>query len=239
MILTRHLYNKEDVLKVLFQSIIKKNKQRAMFWAFELYYSGFGEEVFQYLLQIYEKYFEENNPKFRIFFESIYEKWKSKKEFMTLIEKDRLLSVILLNIIRRNMNGSEKIRETYVRILISSHRIYYHMSSSSLGKKSYEILQERCLYSINDMNWLNEHNSQFDCQAEDLTEYKNKLFYHWEYYAYLSPIWKERIQKYKGYPNHSTKKIEFLNDMYEEEFYEKYMYEPDENKFVQDQIIRK
>jgi single-stranded DNA-binding protein len=47
--------------------------------------------------------------------------------------------------------------------------------------------------------------------TEDLTEYKNKLFYHWEYYAYLSPIWKERIQKYKGYPNHSTKKIEFLN----------------------------
>ena len=63
MILTRHLYNKEDVLKVLFQSIIKKNKQRAMFWAFELYYSGFGEEVFQYLLQIYEKYFEENKKK--------------------------------------------------------------------------------------------------------------------------------------------------------------------------------
>jgi hypothetical protein len=239
MILTRHLYNKEDVLKVFFQSILKNNKQRAMFWGFELYYSGFGEEVFQYIFQIYEKYFEVNNPKFRIFFDLIYEKWKSKKEYMTLIEKDRLLSVILLNIIRRNKNDSTKIKETFIRIPISSHRLYYHLGSSSLGKKSYQILQERCLYSINDMNWLNEYNSQFDCQAEDLTEYKNKLFYHWEYYAYLSPIWKERIQKYKGYPNHSTKKIEFLNDMYEEEFYEKYMYEPDENKIVQEQIIRK
>jgi hypothetical protein len=60
----------------------------------------------------------------------------------------------------------------------------------------------------------------------------DKLHYHWEYYSYFSPIWKKRIEKYKGYQNHSTKRIEFLNNIYEEEFYEKYMYEPDEQHLL-------
>jgi hypothetical protein len=66
---------------------------------------------------------------------------------------------------------------------------------------------------------------EYICEEED---YVNKLFYNWEYYCYFSTFWKKRIQEYKGYQNHSLKKIEFLNDMYKDEFYEKYNMEPDE-----------
>ena len=50
MILTRYLYFKDDVLCSLFFSILNKEKDEALFWAYELYYSGYEEETVEYLL---------------------------------------------------------------------------------------------------------------------------------------------------------------------------------------------
>jgi hypothetical protein len=52
--------------------------------------------------------------------------------------------------------------------------------------------------------------------------------YHWLYYASFAPIWAERIEKYKGTIDHETKKIVFGNEELEEDFYNRYNYEPDE-----------
>jgi len=57
---------------------------------------------------------------------------------------------------------------------------------------------------------------------------KNALFYRWEYYAYNTPIWKERFDKYKIKENHEQKRIEFIDDDEMEDFYNHYGYEPDE-----------
>jgi len=227
MILTRHLYNKEDVFNVLLYSLLNKKKERMMYWAFELYYSGFGEEVFIYLIKIYEDYYKKFNPLFEDFIKNKFDKWKSKKEYMTIIEKDRLLSIILLNMIYRSYK--KKRRERYVLVEIDTHLYYY--KSNKEKPKPYLVLRNRCLYDINKYNTIIR-------TKEDLEEYKNNLYYNWVYYAYFSPIWRERIQKYKGYQNHKLKKIEFLNHMYEEEFYNKYNLEPDEQpKYIQDRII--
>lgn len=45
-------------------------------------------------------------------------------------------------------------------------------------------------------------------------------WYSWEYYCYESIEWKKRFNKYGGVQNHATKKIDFPNDDYLEEFYE-------------------
>lgn len=60
------------------------------------------------------------------------------------------------------------------------------------------------------------------------TDLKTALFYHWEYYAYNTPIWKERFDKYKIKENHEQKRIDFMDDDEMEEFYDHYGYEPDE-----------
>lgn len=226
MILTRHLYDKKEVFLVLMVSLLNRDKERTMYWAFELYYSGFQTEVFDHLLRIYKKFYQEFNPKFEKFFLQKYRQWSSKKEYMTLIEKDRLLSIILLNLLCRKSNQSSHCKEIYVFVHIRAH-IYYYKGDVVINKP-YNVLKIRCLYGINDFGWLGDryHRNIID------------LFDHWEYYAYHSPIWKERIQKYKGIQDHKNKKIVFLNLIYEQEFYDKYGYEPDEQSVdVQKRIL--
>ena len=48
-VLTRYLYIKEDVLMSLLISILEKNYDQGLFWASELYFSGFQEEVVEYI----------------------------------------------------------------------------------------------------------------------------------------------------------------------------------------------
>ena len=63
------------------------------------------------------------------------------------------------------------------------------------------------------------------------------LWYHWEYFAYETPLWKKRFDKYKIKINHEKQKIEFLDVDEEEEFYDQWYYEPDEQtKEVQNRI---
>jgi len=54
------------------------------------------------------------------------------------------------------------------------------------------------------------------------------LWYHWEYYSYSCPLWKERFDKYNIIVDHVKKSIVFKDIDQEEEFYEKYYYEPGE-----------
>ena len=54
------------------------------------------------------------------------------------------------------------------------------------------------------------------------------FWYHWEYYAYKSPIWKERFNKYKVKVSDKKQLIEFNDEDELEKFYEDYGYEPDE-----------
>ena len=67
---------------------------------------------------------------------------------------------------------------------------------------------------------------------------KEMFWYHWEYFAYRSPIWQERFNKLDIVIDHENKKIVFNNEDQEEEFYEEYNYEPDEqSKEVQEKSV--
>lgn len=57
---------------------------------------------------------------------------------------------------------------------------------------------------------------------------KHNMYFHWEYYAFTTPIWRERFTQYKAMQNHETNEIVFPSDEVAEEFYQKYGYEPDE-----------
>jgi hypothetical protein len=228
MILTRYLYNKNDVFIVLLVSLLEKDKERTLYWAFELYHSGFEIELFEFLLKVYREYYEKYNPKFKRYFLDKYNQWRSVKECMTFIEKERILASLLLNLLFRSYKETNK--ELFVLVSIHSHTFFLPKINDV---KPYQVLKNHCLFGINDNNWLCDYHlyiktdliKDYVCNEED---YVNKLFYHWEYYCYFSPFWKKRIQEMKGYQNHSLKKIEFLNTMYEDEFYEKYNMEPDE-----------
>ena len=73
-IFTRYLYEKDEVKKTLLFAILKKNKEEAMFWVCELFYSGFLEELVELLWKIYYDFYATLNPSFEKILLKIVEK---------------------------------------------------------------------------------------------------------------------------------------------------------------------
>jgi hypothetical protein len=94
-------------------------------------------------------------------------------------------------------------------------------------KRAYKILPLVYKYSIDEENYL----SLFPLERNRVENIKDCYWYHWEYYASFSPVWKERIEKYGGVLNEERKRVIFEDGSdEEEEFYKNYNYEPDEQK---------
>jgi len=72
IVLTRYLYIKEDVLASLTMSILDKDYEQAIFWTCELYYSGFKQEVTDYLMANYCELFQSKNPRLGKFLDELY-----------------------------------------------------------------------------------------------------------------------------------------------------------------------
>uniref|UniRef100_A0A6C0B0G1 Uncharacterized protein n=1 Tax=viral metagenome TaxID=1070528 RepID=A0A6C0B0G1_9ZZZZ len=75
LIFTRYLYNKDEVKLALFVAILKKQEQKSLFWAYELYYSGFEAELFDFLQKIYMDCFYTLNPAFHKYFQKKLREW--------------------------------------------------------------------------------------------------------------------------------------------------------------------
>ena len=97
----------------------------------------------------------------------------------------------------------------------------------------YKIFQNKRLYSISDnIGCFNLHRDE--CNLNDI------FWYHWEYFAYKSSIWKKRFDKYNINVNDKKQTIEFKNEDELEEFYKNYGFDPDEQKInVQEKSIKK
>lgn len=95
-IFTRYLYVKNDVIWSLFYSISWKNIDESLFWAYELYYSGFQDEVFAFLQFVYDECYSSKNASIvRKRLQKIYEDWKEAPN------NDWLLATYLVNILYR------------------------------------------------------------------------------------------------------------------------------------------
>lgn len=99
-------------------------------------------------------------------------------------------------------------------------------------ERKYKTLPHRLRYTISDkIGCFKLSRSELNCSVSEM------LWYHWEYFAYETPLWKKRFDKYKIKINHEKQKIEFLDVDEEEEFYDQWYYEPDEQtKEVQNRI---
>jgi len=88
IIFTRYLYIKDEVEIALLLSILNK-KDESIFWGYELYYSGFEQELFDLLWKIYYGFFATLNPSFEAYFLKKEKEWKKKKDHIlvsTLIQ---------------------------------------------------------------------------------------------------------------------------------------------------------
>ena len=97
------------------------------------------------------------------------------------------------------------------------------------GYERYKVLPNKRLYEISSKIGCFEKNRDnvivFNSRLLSLEQI---YWYYWLYFAQFSPIWKKRIEEFKGVSNEKTLSIVFPSDEKEEEFYEKYGLEPDE-----------
>lgn len=314
---TRYLYIKDEVHVALLVSILNKS-DKSLFWAYELYYSGFQEELFSFLWKIYFDFYYTLNPGFYKYFNKKQKEWSKAEDSL---EKHKIIGVIVNNLSMRPHNmdvfllrhivnnfeiendSDEQLTEwldqkNYLNIadyifnkcttiesfnaalhqitnffkernvkvdqglknvgLLSEKHIalanvmlmFSREQNLKMGKNLYIIMEDEeivnhntmesdydnsfypykilplvTLHSIDKENYL----SLFALKRETV-DVKDAYYYHWDYYALGSPLWKERVEAFKGQANHETKRLDFPDDDYFEDFYNKYNYEPDEQK---------
>jgi len=100
MIFTRYLYLQDEVKIALMVSLLNKSNA-SIFWAYELYYSGFEKELFGLLWKIYYAFYYTLNPAFQQYFIKKHKHWLKMN---ASIERDKIISIIVNNLLIRPFN---------------------------------------------------------------------------------------------------------------------------------------
>ena len=240
-ILTRYLYIKEDVYISLVISVFEKDYDQSLFWASELYFSGFQKETIEFIYAIYTTYFESNNPKLKHIMD------------VGLLRYDagiHIAATMLLNLTSKRRNFTlqdfvmknekqepiENAKEKETKVIIFSKM---EESSKYENYVNDDVLQRNVLKETSLYESCKHLSDVFNCSYKVMEQqdlYREHV-YNWLYYASFSPIWEQRIEEYNGVIDDEKKTVSF-SDENMEEFYELYGYDVDEQlKEVQDKMM--
>jgi hypothetical protein len=194
---------KSDVLHTLqtrINQIVGLDLDEIMFWAYELYLSGFQYEVFSLLNDAYNTHLDKPDTRFLgKRFQQCVAEWDEDKS------KSWLLATIIYNIVRY-MTPVAKKTKLFVR-LPEKYDVKYF---TRIVEPAYTTLEKRCKYAILQP----EQKQQVDLN-------------NWLYYAYGSPVWQKRIEDHSGYITEKHT-IAFADEDLEQTFGELFGYELDE-----------
>jgi hypothetical protein len=178
---TRYLYEKDEVKISLLISLLHKSDE-AIFWAYELFYSGFKEELIEWIWIMYYDFYYSKNPSFEKY---LYNKLSN----ITDKFEDKVIASIINNLIIRpcsidvfilkkiTLNGTKtKINETNcvdscknkLELALSSEN-YLEIASLILTK----IDETHCAEILTNiiMFFTKHHNLKID-EKKDIKEYK-------------------------------------------------------------------
>jgi hypothetical protein len=241
LIFTRYLYIKTEVEHSLKYAILTQDKNSALFWAYELYYSGFKVETLALLSDIYNNYYSHYinlgkflNKKCREYADNIdknsLDKNSLDKNSLDKNSHDYIIGTIVKNLCIKRYSEVGQDRKVFIIFDYIDIKKYQTILETDYSHPRL-VLQNKCEYTpwrepiiVNDAITI-----PLPILYENI---KEKYYDHWLYYASLSPIWLNRIKKWNGIQNHKTQYIEFTDDFYFEQFYQLYNYEPDEQSNI-------
>ena len=96
IIFTRYLYIKDEVQIALLLSILNKSDD-ALFWAYELFYSGFYKGFFDFIWKVYYDFFATLNPSYEDYLLIKQQEYINKQD-------DKIVSCIVQDLLIRNFN---------------------------------------------------------------------------------------------------------------------------------------
>ncbi len=152
MTLTRYLYNKEHVEYSLLLALLRRDREQAKFWIYELYHSGFKYECFELVWKLYYQLY----AGFFVNFEELLK--QQTLEWVEDNSRDWTIGTIIDNMARRepciefyriltqNHSAPSGLNEYITKILDKTNEpkpvfldfIQKHRCFQSKGKKAYE-----------------------------------------------------------------------------------------------------
>ena len=99
LVFTRYLYSKEEVYHSLLIALLEKQLDEALYWTYEIYFSGFEEELWLYIKSVYEQFYQLSNvPALGTCLEDLYQKWLDEPS------ENRMFGSMIKNLITRPYN---------------------------------------------------------------------------------------------------------------------------------------
>jgi hypothetical protein len=223
LVLTRYLYDKNQVIQRLRQTVLQQDIQETFFWVYELYFSGFIQEVIHEAFVIYDEHYKARYPKLKAFLQK---KTREIRECAVAVDArpidHTLIGTMYFNMATRTpiLNTDEPPTEWKGRSIyanVSPEKINPFMTQTAEQHKipARKFLKEVCKYS---------------CRTTDQTPNPDTVRWfreRWEYCASQSPYWNAILSNYRHRFDEDWR-IVFEDEHQEEAFYEKYGYEPDE-----------
>lgn len=226
VILTRYLYTKIDVKQSLLLALLEHQTDEAMFWAYELYYSGFQQDCFDYVSNIYEEIYSFDNPGLRAPFQKIIRQWTIDESL------DWNLGTIIMTLACRNYSLNNFMKTYFDMDCVnqnnpeSKNHLIIYLKEKDIEKyktvvvdRPWMYLRTACKYAIRK-------------EANDIFKYirvsRTDFIDHWLYYCRETPFWVDKIIECDGEIDDEKKAICFANEDLEEKFYDAWNIEPDE-----------
>jgi hypothetical protein len=208
LVLTRYLYNKAQVVESLQKAIDEKDYESALYWAYEIYYSGFEDELVDFIMLLFENRYKDH-LKLRFYIRKKYNENKVAKD-------PTFVATILKNMKMKNYEKPETAKPKFV--VVKSDQIDY-LKTVEIKQYMWKHLRTACKKQVTPIK-----NIKKSEETKLLEVFRSK----WLFYASRSPIWKARILEYHGKIDGRKKTVDFKNDDDLEGFHDKYDYEPDE-----------
>jgi hypothetical protein len=238
---TRYLYDKTEVMHSLLFALLDRQRDEALFWVYELYFSGFENELVDWLRWIYYTFYSEQNTRFTELFDI------HISRLYTLpiqSERDCLVGTIVSNLVHRAYQIQTftleylKMNIPVLPISVNNHPVFIRFRPRDVEKyqtvdicgilprnylqhvSRFPIRKDGSLFLRKYINTMNESDTSYDIDC-----YLQK----WLFYVSETRIWRSILEKYAGVRiDHSTQTVEFSSDDELEMFHETYGLEPDE-----------
>lgn len=233
---TRYLYPANSVKHSLVIALLERNPDEALFWTYELYYSGFEEDTFTFIKRVYEMFYKKHNPLFAKFIDKMadegdcgigsivksltYKKYDVSQFVETMFDKNNvdILNALMDKKCAMEQNNPLPVKKS-INVVLTKEDIDKYQTITVI--KPRDVLRNACSYSVRtyvaDLFAIPLPDTIIDC-----------YMYDWLYYASRSPIWKERILCMNGIIDNNKHTVVFADDDDREDFYETWGYEPDE-----------
>lgn len=98
IIFTRYLYEKSEVELSLITCLLKKKVEESLFWAYELHYSGFTQDLITLIWKIYYDFYATLNPKFEAYLLQKLKSGKFEDKIVYMIINDFLIRPFNLDV---------------------------------------------------------------------------------------------------------------------------------------------